>query len=122
MKANQLKQELHHFLQSTSQEFNIKWMDKAKVALLKVREAQQGTMQNLKNIQDRNLQVNLLQDQTQLISETSEVLMENANKLKKTTRSQYYKALCIYISLALLALYILIGLICGFGFQCLRSN
>lgn len=52
-----LQSELNEFLKDTCLEFNRKSMDLSKVALMEVNEAKGVTIQNLKNIQERNLNV-----------------------------------------------------------------
>ena len=111
-KKNQLH-EIDEHIQNAVKEYNLKWMDKAKIARIKVNEAKDAITVNMKNIQERNLQFTEMEDTSVLISESSQILMVNANKLKKKARREYYKALCIYIGLAVLALYILLAIICG---------
>ena len=48
-----------------------------------------------------------MEDKTLIMTENSEILMKNANKLKRKTQWEYYKGVCIMVGIALLCLFIL---------------
>ena len=67
------------------QNFNEKWMDKSKLALQKVQETKEAITINVKNILERNNQIQDIEDKTLIMTENSEILMKNANTLKRKT-------------------------------------
>lgn len=47
--------DMKEFMTRMAKEFNLKWMDKSKIARIKVNEAKDAVTVNMKNIQERNL-------------------------------------------------------------------
>ena len=100
-----------------TKKYNEKWVEKSKLALEKVNQTRKLVQVNLDDLLKREEQLSEFEDKTIIIAENSEALMKNANTLRKKTQREYYKMLCIIISVAIFALYILLAFICGLTFQ-----
>ncbi len=105
-------------LESLTSKYNTKYVDKTKLVLQEVSRTKDLFTVNLQNLLERSNELNQLTDQVNQISEDSVVLMKNSNKLLKSTRRERYKVICFFIVLALLGLYLLLSMFCGWNLKC----
>ena len=97
-----------------TEEFNSNYTDKTQIVKSEVFNTKNMVVENLKNLLERSNQVDDLEEQVNEISDTSIALMKNANTLRRTTQSQYYKTVCFFILIAVFGLYLLLAVLCGF--------
>ena len=97
-----------------TEQFNSNYTDKTQIVKSEVFNTKNMVVENLKNLLERSNQVDNLEEQVNEISDNSIVLMKNANTLRRTTQSQYYKTVCFFILIAVFGLYLLLAILCGF--------
>ncbi len=72
-------------LEQLVQLYNTRWLDKSKLALRRVEETKEVVILNLKNVLERDQNILDMNVTSDLITDNSVVLMNNSNKLRRTT-------------------------------------
>ena len=86
-------------------------------------EEVKGVMvQNIEKVLERGEKIELLVDKTDKLNNAAFKFEKQSKRLKNAMWWRNFKMKLMIAFVVLLALYIIIGMACGFGFQCAKSN